>query len=397
MKWSFQIARVFDIDLKVHVTFFLIVLLGATRWSGYGAEGAVFGAALMLLLFACVVLHEFGHALAARAFGIPVRQIMLLPIGGVAVLARNPSKPLHELLIAAAGPAVNVVIIVGLAAVMALRMLLTGTPPASVGGAAGAAPSLDVALTWLLGMNVALVVFNLIPAFPLDGGRILRGVLGFFMEWVRATRVATLTGQIIAVGMGAVAVLSGNVLLGLIAVMIFLGAGSTHAEEQARTVLATRRVGDAYNKHALTLREEDRVGTVVDHLLTSYQPDFAVLRGGQLVAVVTRHDVLRALSRRGGDLSVGEVMGGWFVKVPADLTLDEVGELLRERQTRVAAVYDGEAFLGLVSGEDIAEANAILSALGGPPEPRRPAPLPPSPLRPHPAGGNGRAVAVGMG
>lgn len=364
MKWSFTIARFLGIDLKVHATFFLIVLLGSARWSDHGAPGMGFGALLMLLLFVCVVLHEFGHAVVAQRFGIPVREIVLLPIGGVALLARNPSKPAHELLIAAAGPLVNVVIVVGLLLALAGKAVLTGHDPDTLRAAAAGPPSLAAALVWLLGMNIGLVVFNLIPAFPLDGGRILRGTLGFFLPWAQATRIATLSGQVIAVALAVYAVLGGGLVLGLIAVMIFFAAGATNAEEQARTVLATRRVGDAYNKHALTLQETDRVSRAVDYLLTSYQPEFAVLRGPELAGVVMRGDLLMCLARRGADIPVSEIMKQHIPQVPPTMPLDEVLIRLREQERHVAAVYDRGAFRGLVSADDIAEANAIYSIMG---------------------------------
>src|SRR5512147_1121877 len=129
MKWSWPVARFAGIDVKIHATFLIILVLGAMQWSGFGVPGMAFGALLMLLLFTCVTLHEFGHSLVAQRFGIAVREIVLLPIGGVALLARNPSKPLHELLIAAAGPAVNVVIVAVLAAVLGMRVTAADMDP----------------------------------------------------------------------------------------------------------------------------------------------------------------------------------------------------------------------------------------------------------------------------
>jgi Zn-dependent protease len=366
MKWSIPVARPFGIELKVHATFFIILLVGAIQWQGYGPPGMLFGAALMLLLFVCVALHEFGHALVAQRLGIPVREVVLLPIGGVAVLARNPNRPAHELLIAAAGPAVNVLIVAGLSLTMGLKAALTGADPAALVSAAKGPPSAAAALAWLLAANVALIVFNLIPAFPLDGGRILRGLLGFVTTWARATHVATVTGQVIAIAMGLAGLLTGNVALALIAALVFLGAGGTRADERARAALSARRVGDAYNRHALSLTEHDRLGRVVDYILTSYQPDFAVLRGRRFLGVVLREDVLDLLARRpSGDVPVTEVMSDAVLCVGADEPLDAVRARLLDSQVRVAAVFDGPTFLGLVSREDIAEAHAVLQFLNG--------------------------------
>jgi len=364
MKWSWPIARIAGIDVKIHATFLLIVVLGAMQWSGFGLTGMVFGALLMLALFLCVTLHEFGHGLVAQRFGIPVREIVLLPIGGVAALARNPSKPLHELLIAAAGPAVNVVLAVVLSLMLGLHAAWHELSPEHLLKAFGAGPSLVIALIWLLNANIFLVLFNLIPAFPMDGGRILRGLLGFVTDWGRATRIAAVTGQVIAVGMFLFAIFGGQVMLGIIAAFIFLAAGSTYAEEQARSVLSTWRVGDAYNKHALTLTEHDRVSRVVDYLLTSYQPDFAVLRGRELVGVVRRDKALEALRTLPVDTTVDRLMLRDVPRIPAEPPLDTVTERMREAECRVAAVYHGSHFAGLVSADDLAEAHLVLTFVG---------------------------------
>src|SRR3990172_13151410 len=267
MNWSFRVANVAGIPIRVHITFFVILLLGGYQWAGLTGTitGAVFGVALMILLFVCVTLHELGHGLVARAFGVPVREIVLLPLGGVALMGKNPEKPTHELLIAIAGPAVNVIIAVLLLVPVGLAVapsLLTshGLLPADLGNT----PSLSTALLWLLAANVSLVVFNLIPAFPLDGGRILRAILAMFMGYPKATRVAVATGQFIAIILGLYGVLNGQFLLTLVAVFIFFGAGQETAEAEAKTVFTTFLVGDAYNKHALTLAVGDRVSRVVN-------------------------------------------------------------------------------------------------------------------------------------
>ena len=344
----------------MHITFFLIVLLGAMQFASFGVAGLAFGALLILLLFACVTLHEFGHALAAQRYGIPVREILLLPIGGVAVLERNPDRPMQELVIAVAGPMVNVIIAIGLTLVLTLKVNLGGIDASTLMAATQAGPSVLSALVWLLTANVLLVLFNLLPAYPMDGGRILRAILGFFMHWSRATRIAAVTGQVMAVGMACMAIYTGNIMLVLVAVLIFFSAGSANVQEQARTVLNTLRVGDAYNKHALVLGEHDRIRKVIDYLLTSYQPDFAVMRGRDLLGIVQRENVLDALSREVSDVSVFEIMTRDHPRLGASLTLDEAMDRMASRGSRVAAVYHGHEFLGLVSAEDIAEAHAIL-------------------------------------
>ncbi len=362
MGWSFRIARIAGIDIKVHITFFLILILAAVQWGGItgGVDGALFGVVLMILLFVCVTLHELGHSLAARYFGVPVREITLLPLGGVAIMTKNPEKPLHELIIAAAGPLVNVVI-AGLLFIPVgaqVRMnLLDGR---------GLLPdlttvTLSTMLVWLFAANVSMIVFNLIPAFPLDGGRILRALLAMALGFARATRIASVIGQIIAVGLGVFGVVSGNFLLVLTAVFIFFGASQENGAAQSKTMLVTQKIGDTYNKHALTLQIGDRISRAVDFILTSYQPDFAVMQGSKLLGVLTREDVLRTLATTPGDPYVTEVMQREVAHLDAEDALDVARDKLKEGGARMGAVYRGNEYLGLVNLDDIGEAFAVLT------------------------------------
>lgn len=371
MKWSFSFVRVFDIDIKIHATFGLILFLGAIQWGGKnGIAGAAFGVLLMILLFTCVVLHELGHSLVAKAFGLPVREIILLPIGGVAQLEKNPEKSTHELLISIAGPLVNIaiaVILIGIAGVsgsfesLNARGLVAGQP---------AAPSAETMLAWLIAANVTLALFNLIPAFPMDGGRVLRAILWFFMGFSRATQIASAVGQTIAFVIGLWSILNGHFLLTLIALFIFLGAGQEWAAERARAVLTTLRVGDAYNKHALTLSPGNRVSDVVHLLLTSYQPDFAVMQGSSLSGVVSREHVLKALMSDTQDQYVTAIMDRDIPAFQASTELDTLRSDMAAKGKQVGAIYDGEKFLGLVSQDDIKEA-LLVSTFAAQQEKRR--------------------------
>jgi Zn-dependent protease len=365
MSWSFRIARVSGIDIRVHATFFLIVLIGATQYARFGLPGLLFGTTLILLLFLCVTLHELGHSVVAQKFGVQVRQIVLLPIGGVAMMQRIPRNPWEELWIALAGPVVNVVIAAALWLGIVARERFTGVDFGQLLALGRDGPSGALMLSWLLSANMALVVFNMVPAFPLDGGRVLRAILAMRMTHARATAIAAVVGQVLAVALGTLGLVSGNFLLVIVAAFIFFGAGAENLEGRARTVLSGHRVGDAYNRRAVTLRGDDRLGTVVDHILTSYQPDFAVTDGPQLIGVVTRHDVIRALSEGARDISVRQIMTPAAVRVSVTQTLDEVRQSMSENSARLAAVYDGPHYLGLVSSEDIDEAYAVLRFING--------------------------------
>lgn len=366
MKWSYRLAQVAGIDIKIHATFALIVMLFALNGAALnGPIGAVFGALLILLLFACVTLHELGHALAAQRYGVSVREIVLLPLGGVALLGRMPRNPRQELIIALAGPLVNVIIAGLLFLVIGLSgnaMLLDSS---SIFQGRIGSPSPGALLVWLFNANIMLVLFNMIPAFPLDGGRVLRAVLAMFLASRQATRIASLVGQTFAVFFGIIGLFY-NLFLTVIAVFIYFGARQEYAEEQASTVLGTQRVGDAYNKYVLTLSIGDRVSKVLDYVLTSYQPDFAVLQNGRLLGIITRDDVLRAMEHGPANVYIPDVyvttmMRREVLKVDADASLHDVRQMLSEHQERVAAVYTGGLYLGLINQDDIAEAFTVLS------------------------------------
>jgi len=366
MRSSITLIQIAGIPIKLHMTFFIILLLGAWQWAGRSDNpmtGAIFGVVLMLTLFLCVALHELGHSLMARRFGIETREILLMPLGGIAQLEKNPTQPRHELLIALAGPLVNVLIaallvVIGLTPQVSLfNSLLDGQ---GLSSALSTEPSLNNLLLWLVSANVSLVLFNLIPAFPLDGGRVLRAVLAMGLGYPLATRIATVVGQMIAVVLGIFGLFSGNFLLALVAIFIFVGATQETAVADSKVVLTTRRLGDAYNRHVITLQNGDRLSRVVDYLLTSYQPDFAVIFGKKLLGIVTREAAMQALASQPDDLYVSEIMNRDIVKLDADLNLDEVREQLGEKGVRVAAVYKGDEFLGLISAEDLQEAFSVL-------------------------------------
>ncbi len=369
MSWSFRIGRIAGIDLKLHVTFALVLALGASQWGvPHGARGAAFGVLLVSLLFVCVVLHELGHALMARRFGIATHAIVLLPIGGIAQLARSPEQPRHELWISVAGPAVNLAI---------AGVLLLATFPAGLAGlseeslsAILSQPSPSALLLWLLGANVTMALFNLLPALPMDGGRILRAALAMRLGAARATPLAATVAQVVAMGLGALALVNGQLMLAIIAVFIFLGAGQERFAAHAQQTLSTLRVGDAYHRHALTLVPGDRLPRVVEYLLTTHQPEFAVVLGNQLLGVVTRDRILAALQHEPRDTYVAGLMERNVPRVDEAVSLEEAYRMLGERRAAVAAVYRGEEFLGLIGLASISEALAVASAMARPPPSR---------------------------
>lgn len=359
MSWSFRLARIGNLDVKVHLSIVLLLALGAWIWGApHGPSGALFGVGMMVLLILSVALHELGHALAARAFGLPVREILLLPIGGLAVLGRRPERPVQELVIAAAGPLVNVAIVIALAFIGAVSGLAAGLTPQAVLGLLGEPTPLG-GLLWLMQANILLVLFNLIPAFPLDGGRMLRALLWMATDERRSMALAATVGQGLALVIGALGLLSSNLALVLTAVFIFFGARQEQAGVEAAPTLAQLRAGDVYNRGAITLQIGDRVGDVARHILSSYQPDFAVLHGAAPIGIVTRQEVIGALAAGKEDAYVTTVMRRDVVRVDVAASLDVVRQVMGAQGVRVVAVFEGEEYRGLLSLDDIAEAYPI--------------------------------------
>lgn len=360
MRWSFRIARVAGIDIKLHVTFVLILLLGAVQWGVHsGAPGAVAGAVSMALLFACVALHELGHSLTAIRVGIPVREIILWPLGGVALMTRSPSRPIHELLIAVAGPAVNVVIAVALFVPLYFSGVL-GEVLAGIAQTQQLQPNGATIVVWLLIANVMLAVFNLLPALPMDGGRVLRAALAMFMDGGRATMIAGRIGQGMALLMGLAGLLTFNVILVLISVFVFFVASQELGESRVSPVLRGWRAGHVYDRHGVRLAPGDTLSRVVTLLLSSPQRVFPVVHGERLHGIVSREDVLRSLSADPRDRYVTEVMSREVMRVPADASLDRVRQAMAQRGASVVAVIQGQSFLGVISSDRLSDIYAVL-------------------------------------
>jgi Zn-dependent protease/CBS domain-containing protein len=363
MNWSLKLGRVFGIDVKMHITFLLIVAWGAFAYGG--SAGPLYGIAITLGLFGLVFLHELGHSLAALGYGIKVRDITLLPIGGVARLERMPEKPVQELVVALAGPAVNVVLAAILLPVVALLSLVQGTPLAlSTFGQVG----LVGFLTFLLMANISLAIFNMIPAFPLDGGRVFRAFLGFFTTYQQATRIAASTGRVLAVGLGLFAIFAGQFWLAIIALFIFFVGGQEAKAVAARGVLRQAQAGQAMARNAVALSPQATVGQVAPMMFGNRQNDFVVLDpdSGQFLGVATSGNILQAAQQGQWYRRVSEIMqhARHIPVVAVSTTLDEVQDKLAESSSRVVAVYDGLHFRGLISVEDIYRMVRLLSQPG---------------------------------
>jgi Zn-dependent protease/CBS domain-containing protein len=374
MGWSWRLGRIAGIDVYVHATFVLLLLyVGAISYAPRREWGDVLaGLVFILCLFGVVVLHELGHALTARRYGIKTRDITLLPIGGVARLERMPSDPKQELLVALAGPAVNVVLAGLLFAVLLALGWAVGSWEQLVAGLSTFGGNL---LVQLLAANVFLAVFNMLPAFPMDGGRVLRAILAMRMDYVRATRLAATVGQWMAVLFGLFGLLGGNFFLVVIALFVWIGAAAEAGMVQFRAGLAGVPVERAMIRHFATLAPDDTLAAAARHVLDGFQHDFPVVAGGKVVGVLPRDTLLAGLTQAGPDARVGDFMRTDFRTADPQEMVEPTFERLKTDGCPVLPVLRNGELVGLLTPENIAELVTIREAIRGRQVPAMPAPV----------------------
>jgi len=356
MKWQWKLARIAGIDVYMHATFLLLIgWVAFSHWTEQGTLQAVLsGVLFILLLFAFVVMHEYGHALTARKFGIKTRDITLYPIGGVARLERMPEKPIEELWVALAGPAVNVVI----AIVLFGYLLLTRTfePLTSLSISSGSL------IERLMIVNLWLVGFNLIPAFPMDGGRVLRALLGLKLEYVQATQTAVYIGQAFAFIFGFIGLFS-NPFLVFIALFIWMGAAQEANLAQVKHSVSGIPVSRAMLTNFQVLTPRDSLSRVVGLILAGSQHDFPVIQDGRIVGILDRDTFMKALSEHGQSVSVADVMRRDVTEVDSHDMVEAALMRLQENGSKTLPVMHNGQLVGLVTAENITEYLMIRSAL----------------------------------
>jgi Zn-dependent protease/CBS domain-containing protein len=355
MSWSLPIFRIAGIQLRIHITFLLLI---AWLAFGYYAQGGSAAAAsrviFVLLLFLCVVLHEFGHAFAAKAFGINTPDITLLPIGGVARLERMPEEPVQEFIIAVAGPLVNVVIALGLFVAGGFQVFLNPSNVESGG-----------LVAQLLTINIMLVLFNLLPAFPMDGGRVLRALLATRMSYVRATQVAANVGQGFAFIFGFLGLFGPNPFLLFIALFVYIGASQEAALAQMKDVSRRFPVSSAMVREFRTLSEDASLQEAVDALLATSQHDFPVVDDtGNVAGLLTRQDLIAALRRNDPAIRVGDVMRRDIPTVTTGTRFEDAFRIMQECNCPAVPVLDRmKRLVGLLTPENVTELMMVQSAM----------------------------------
>lgn len=358
MRWSYTVARIAGIDVDVHATF--LILLAWVALADYEqartASAAVVGVLVTLAIFASVVLHEFGHALTAARFGVRTRSITLLPIGGVARLERIPDRPRQELAIAIAGPAVTL----GIAIVLYLALRLAGGP---IVLSSMAHVSLRSFVAQILWVNVVLLGFNLLPAFPMDGGRVLRAALAMRMTFARATDIAARTGKAFALifALAGLFVVN-NPFLVIIAAFVWLSAAAEAGAAQVKASVGDVRVERAMITDVHTLSVTQPLSAAVDEVRSGFQHDFPVVEDHAVAGVLTRERLLHALAHGRGDTPVGEVMDRDFSSASPDESLTDALEHLQQCHCRTLPVLRGRELVGLLTAENISEFVMLASA-----------------------------------
>ncbi len=355
MPWSLTVGRFGGTAVKIHITFLLfLVWIAASAWGRGGWSAALDSTVFIVLLFLCVVLHEFGHILAARRYGIQASEVTLLPIGGVASLQRLPSDPRQELVVALAGPAVNLVI--GLV----LALMLGSVRP-------GELTQIDDPHLSLMGRlaaaNIFLVVFNLIPAFPMDGGRVLHALLAMRVGGVLATEIAAKIGQAFALGLGFLG-LFGNPLLLFIAIFVYMAAAGEAQMSAAHETLKGLSVAAAMETRFTPIPIDATLGQAVDALLATAQREFPVVDAFRKPAgLLTREDILAAVRSHGGDEPAAAFMRAGVDSVRPATPVESVFERLQDPKAGALYVTDTDgAIVGLLTRQALAEIVLIRSA-----------------------------------
>lgn len=356
MGWSLTIGRIAGTEIRLHVTFLLFLAwIGIADYLAGGTAAALDSMAFISLVFLCVTLHEFGHIAMGRRFGIRTPQVILSPIGGIASMERMPEKPVQELLVAIAGPLVNVAIALILIAVFGL----------SLADAAGLDFERASLAERLLIVNVTLVLFNLVPAFPMDGGRVLRALLAMRLGPARATAIAARIGQ----GFAALFVVLGlfySPILMLVGVFIYLAASAEQQTASFASFASRLRVGDAMEPAPVVLNAVQPVSDAIDALLASPQKDFPVLGpNGQVLGILDRDAMIAALRSSGAGTPVGAAMRP-SQPLSASQPLAPAFIAMRSRGAAAETVLDEAGRIaGVLTNDNVAEMMLIESVRPG--------------------------------
>lgn len=356
MKWSWKIARIAGIDVYIHVTFVLLVyLVGISHWKQQGTiEAVISGVAYILVLFCCVVLHEFGHSLTARRYGIGTRSITLLPIGGIASLEKMPDDPRQEIIVALAGPAVNFVIAIFLYLYLSVgHSPLTAEELSLTGGSF---------VYRVMIVNLFIGGFNLLPALPMDGGRVLRAAMALRMDHALATQKAARIGQFLAIGMGLLGMMYNPFLL-FIAIFIWFGASMENSAEQLNSILGQASVKHAMLREFHILSPQDTLAKAVELTLAGSQKDFPVGNRSKLDKVLHHSDLITGLQEKGQYARISDLPLEDILSADINEPLATLLQRMQGSSGKMICVIDSGQVVGLLDLENLLELVRIHQAL----------------------------------
>lgn len=347
MKWSLNLGKIFGIQVFIHWTFLILLGWIVINVGGEGINETLWSTAFILSIFLCVFLHELGHAMAARKYGIQTRDITMLPIGGLARLEKMPENPKQEFVVAVAGPLVNVVLAGILAAIIfILNRQIAPTALSNIG--------FSNYFNNLFWANVVLAAFNMIPAFPMDGGRVLRALLSFKLERTKATRIAASIGQLLAIGFVFFGLFHNPILI-FIGVFIFLGAQAESSYTQTQSLLHGSLVKDVIMHNFTILDVTDTIETAVTMLLDGQATDFLVVNDKQVAGTLSRNQIIKTLSEQGQQTPVGSVIRADIPALTPEMPLEEAYKLFQQDRYALLPVLQNDQVIGIVDLENVHE------------------------------------------
>lgn len=355
---SIYLGNVLGIPIKIHWTFSLLILwiFGSNIYRGASIESALWSVLFVLSLFACVFLHELGHAMAARRYGIRTMSIVLLPIGGVASLEKIPSDPKKEMIVAFAGPAVNAVI----SLLIGTYYFITGFPELNMESLAQI--NSGNIFFMIMTANIFLGGFNLIPAFPMDGGRVLRALLSIRMGRVKATRAAVSVASVFAVLFVIYGIYIRNPFMAVIALFIYMGARSEFEAVKTEFFIAGSVVKDVLMRKFTVLDAQSPLKTAIEALLNGQETAFLIKENDVISKILTKTDIIRGLSEKGNESSIGESASEIRFFVHESMPLEDLIDVIRRENVSVVPVKSGEEVIGMVDINNLTEFQLLKAA-----------------------------------
>jgi Zn-dependent protease len=352
MMRSLTVARIRDIDIRLHPTFALVFVWVLIDWrrigAGVGISAVIFTLILVILIFACVLLHEFGHAFMARQHGVRVHDVSLSAVGGVARMEQLPAEPRAEMLIAMAGPAANFALVVALAPVVLLIGVASGFSSLEDYALTVFDPSVAGLTTTLLYANVLIIVFNLLPAFPMDGGRVFRAGLTTVFGRETGTRVAVLVGEAFAIMLLLFSIfVAQSVILILLSLFVMIVAYGEDRAVRVESAMRRMRVGQFALWDMGGIAPDQPLATALRGGLR----DIAVTKDGRVVGMLWRNRLVAELGRTANGRTVAEVMERDPVTVDADMPIHDVQRLMDEEGRWAVPVLEAGMYRGIFTGD----------------------------------------------